>query len=72
MSLLSVQIYLRWTLVMMEHFGNDFTTIFHLTDAAKSGKNMIHVLRENTYRFFLLVCWVYREDIECRWSGGMS
>ena len=32
-------------LVTMEHFGNEFTTIFSLTDAVNSGINMIRILR---------------------------
>ena len=31
----------------MEHLGNGSTTIFYFTDAANSGKSMIHVLSEN-------------------------
>ena len=49
-----------------EHFGNEFTTIFYLIDAANSGKIMIHVLTEDTDVFVLLVCWVYQEEMECK------
>ena len=31
----------------MEHFGNEITTIFYLTDAANSGKILIRVLNED-------------------------
>ena len=37
----------------MEHFGNEFTTIFYLIDAANSGKTLIRVLSEDTNMFFL-------------------
>jgi len=30
-----------------EHFGNEFTAIFYLIDAATSGKSMIRVLSED-------------------------
>ena len=39
-----------------EYFGNLFTTIFYLTDAANSGKNMICVLSEDADVFVLDVC----------------
>ena len=48
----------------IEHFGNVFTMIFFLTDAANSGKSMIRVLTEDTDVFVLLACWVYRKDLE--------
>ena len=48
----------------MEHLGNEFTTIFYLTDAANSGKIMSPVFSEDTNVFVLLVCWVYREEME--------
>ena len=51
---------------MMEHFGNEFTTIFYLIDAANSGKSMIHVLGEVTDMFVLTVCCVYWEETECK------
>ena len=50
----------------MEHFGNEFTLIFYLIDAAHSGKCMIRVLSEDTAVFILLIWWVYREDMECK------
>ena len=52
----------------MDHFGNEFTTNFHLIDAAKSGKSMIRVLSEDTEVFVLQIWWVYREDMECKWQ----
>ena len=51
---------------MMEHFGIEFTTIFCLIDVANSGKIMIRVLTEDTDVFVLLVCWMYREEMECK------
>ena len=50
----------------MEHFGNEFTVIFYVIDAANSAKNMIRVLSEDTDVFVLLVWWVYREEMECK------
>ena len=50
----------------MEHCDNEFTMIFYLIDAANSGKGTIRVLREDTDVFVLLVCWVYREEMECK------
>ena len=49
----------------MEHFCNEFTTIFYLIDAANSGKSMMHVLSEDTDVFVLQVCWVYWE-MDCK------
>ena len=34
----------------MEHFGNEFTTMFYLIDVANSGTSMICVLSEDTKR----------------------
>ena len=45
----------------MEHFGNEFTTIFCLIDEAISGKSMMSILSEDTDVCILLVWWVYRE-----------
>ena len=50
----------------MEHFGNEFTTIFYIIDAANSGKSMVSAFSEDTEVFVLLVCWVYREETECK------
>ena len=50
----------------MKHFGNEVTTIFYRIDEANSGQIMISVLTEDTDVFVLLVCWVYREDMECK------
>ena len=50
----------------MEHVGNEFTTIFSLIDAANSGRNMIRILSEDTDVFVVLVCCVYREEVECK------
>ena len=50
----------------MEHFGNEFTTLFYLIDAANSGKSMISILSEDTDVFVLLVCWC----IGRRWMQG--
>ena len=60
----------------MEHCGNEFTTIFYLIDVANSDKGTIRVLSEDTDVFVLLVCWVYREEMECkvqmeRWDLAM-
>ena len=52
--------------MMMEHFGNEFTTIFYLIDVANSGKLMIRVVIEDTALFAWLVCWVYWEEVECK------
>ena len=49
----------------MEHFGNEFTTIFYLIDAANSVKSMILLLREDSDVFVLLVGWIYRGEMEC-------
>ena len=51
-------------LVMMGHFGNEFTTILYLIDEANYSKNMIRVLSEDIYALVLLICWVYREEME--------
>jgi len=48
----------------MEQFSNEFTTNFYLIDAANSGVSMIRVFTENTGGFILMVCWVYREEME--------
>ena len=32
----------------MEHFGNEFTTIFYIIDAANSGKSMVSAFSEDT------------------------
>ena len=45
----------------MEHFNNEFTTIFYLTDAANSGKIVICVLTEHTDVFILLECKMLME-----------
>ena len=50
----------------MKHCGNEFTMIFYFIDAANSGNKMIRVLSDDTYVFVLLVCWVYREEMECK------
>ena len=60
----------------MEHLGNEFTTIFYLTDAANSGKIMSPVLSEDKDVLVLLLCWVYREEMEFkvqmeRWDTTM-
>ena len=57
----------------MEHFGNEFTVIFYLIDAANSGKSMICVFSEYTDVFVLLVvvCIGRRWSARCRWSGGI-
>ena len=49
----------------MERFVNEFSRIFHVTDAANSGKCMIRVLSDDTDVFVILVCWVYREEMKC-------
>ena len=54
----------------MEHFGNDFTKVFYLTDAANTGKSMIRVLSKDTCMVFLLVGRLYREEME-RWDMTM-
>ena len=60
----------------MEHFGNEFTTIFYLTDAANSGKIMSPVLSEDKDVLILLLCWVHRDEMEFkvqmeRWDMSM-
>ena len=50
----------------MEHFGNEFTTIFYLIDVANPGKNLIRVLSKVKDVFVLLVCSVYWEEMECK------
>jgi len=54
----------------MEHFGNEFTTVSYLIDAANTGKSMIRVLSKNTCMVFLLVRRVHREEME-RWDMTM-
>ena len=51
---------------MMEHFGNEFTTIVYLFDAAHSGKIILRVFTKDTDVFTLLVCWVHRGEMECK------
>ena len=47
----------------MEHFGNEFITIFYLIDAANSAKTLICVLSEDTNMFVLTgVLVVLRRD----------
>jgi len=49
----------------MEHFGNEFTTIVYLIDVTNFGKIMIRIITEDTDVVVLLVCCVYREEVEC-------
>ena len=53
----------------MEHFGNEFTTIFYLIDA-NSGKSMSRVLSEYTNVFVLLICWVCLEEMDVQIADG--
>ena len=52
-------------ILTMEHFGNEFTTPFCVTDAANSGQSM-----NDTNVFVLLIRWVYLEEMECRVQMG--
>ena len=56
------------------HDEADITMVSYILEAANSGKDVIHVLSDDTDVFILLVYWVYREGLQCmvqmeQWDG---
>ena len=46
--------------------------ISYVNEAAHSGKSVIRVLSDDTDVFVLLVYWVCRKDLQCKWTETME